>query len=42
MEEEEQSPNKCFRKSQRIFERKQRHERLNTCVIEVDSDAEDF
>jgi hypothetical protein len=42
MEEEEQSPNKRFQKSQRIIERKQRRGRLNTCVIEADSDADDF
>jgi hypothetical protein len=43
MEEEEQSPpKKRLRKSQRIIERKQRHERLNTHVAEADSDADDF
>jgi hypothetical protein len=43
MEEEEQNPpKKCLQKSQHIIERKQTHERLNTCVTEADSKVKDF
>jgi hypothetical protein len=41
--EEEPGPSKkCIQKSKCVTERQERHERLDTCVLEIDSDVDDF
>jgi hypothetical protein len=41
--EEETCPSKkCLQKSKRLAEKQERRERLNACVTEADSDANDY
>jgi hypothetical protein len=42
MEEESCHSKKRIQKLKRVAERQERHERLNACVIEADSDVDDF
>jgi hypothetical protein len=42
LDEEADPSNKRLQKSERLLERQERRERLDACVTEVDSDADDF
>jgi hypothetical protein len=42
MKEESDHSKKRLQKSKRVAEKQERHEQLNACVIEADSDADDF
>jgi hypothetical protein len=42
MDEEAGHSNKCLQISKCLLERQERYERLDPCVMEVDSDADDF
>jgi hypothetical protein len=42
MEDEPGPSKKCIRKSKRLAEKQERHERLNARVVEADSNADDF
>jgi hypothetical protein len=42
LDEEAGPSNKRLRKSKRLLERQERHEQLDACVVEADSDADNF
>jgi hypothetical protein len=42
MEEEPGPSKKCLQKSKQLAEKQERREQLNACVVEIDSDADDF